>query len=294
MRNRVKQASAEVLSKNNSTTYLVVHRLLKNPSAIVGMVILTVIIMMAVFAPLIAPYSYSEFVGSKLKSPSTEFLFGTDELGRDIFSRIVYGARYSLALGFISTIASVIIGVFFGAICGYFGGIVDDVIMRIFDIVQSIPYILLCITVATVLGNGFDKTIIALAITGTPQYVRIMRVSVMSVKKMDYVEAATSINCSTPRIIFKHIVKNSFAPLIVQATLGVAMQILSAATLSFIGLGVQAPTPEWGAMLNTGKDYIKHYPHVVIAPGLMIVLVVYALNVIGDALRDALDPKLKN
>ena len=220
-------------------------------------------------------------------------LCGTDEMGRDIFSRLLYGGRASLSLGFLATIISTIIGMFIGSVVGYFGGVVDTVVMRFVDILQAIPGILLAIAISACLGSGFVNTIIALSIGGIPMTVRLLRGSIMGVRKMEYLEAAQTINCSVPRLIIKHILPNSISPIIVSVTMGIGNTILMAASLSYIGLGVQPPTPEWGAMLSAARTYMRDYPHMVLFPGLAIAIVVLSLNMLGDGLRDALDPKLK-
>jgi peptide/nickel transport system permease protein len=294
------QASAVVLKlaktkKKRQDTFSVAFRTLaRNPSAMIGLVIIVVISLVAIFSPLIMPYSVTKIdIRHAYALPSSTHLLGTDDLGRDILSRIMFGARYSLMLGIFSTILGLVAGIIIGSISGYFGGWVDDVIMRFFDIIQAIPGILLSITVATVLGAGLIPTMLSLAIASVPMYARILRAQILSVRKMEYVEAAIAINCSVPRIISDHIIPNAITPLIVQAAMGVAQQILAAATLSFVGLGVQPPTPEWGAMLTAGRAFIRDHPHIVLFPGLMIIITVLSLNMIGDGLRDALDPKLK-
>lgn len=273
----------------------VLHRLKKNKVAMVGLVVLIILILLAFLSPWIMPFDYTEMnMTNMYASPSLEHIFGCDELGRDIFSRLLYGSRASLGLGIIATAVSTIIGIIIGALVGYYGGWLDNVIMRLLDIFQAIPGMLLAIAISAALGPGFSNTILALAIGGVPMTVRLLRGSIMSIRNQEYIEAAEKINCSKLRTIFVHILPNSVAPLIVSVTMGIGNTILMAASLSYIGLGVQPPTPEWGAMLSAGKAVITKYPHLCIFPGLCIMLVVLAFNMLGDGLRDALDPKLKS
>jgi peptide/nickel transport system permease protein len=252
------------------------------------------LLLMAIFAPLIAPYPYAkQDLTHTRAAPSAQHIFGTDELGRDIFSRIIWGSRFSLSIGFLSVLLGTAVGMVLGANAGYFGGVVDDLIMRVMDVVQSIPGILLVITISVVLGPGLINTLIALSIGGIPMGCRLTRAAVLGVRHQEYLEAAISINASTPRIILNHVLPNSFAPVLVSATMSIGNVIMSAAMLSFIGLGVQPPTPEWGAMIASGRSLIRSCPWMVTFPGIFIMLTVLALNLFGDGLRDALDPKLK-
>jgi len=215
-------------------------------------------------------------------------------LGRDIFSRIIYGGRYSLQIGFGAVALACSIGVMMGSLAGFYGGKLDLILMRVLDVMQSIPGLLMSIAVSATLGSGIGNCIIALSVSTIPGYARMMRATMLNIRDMEYVEAARSVNAKDSRIIFRHMLPNALAPTIVQATMGIAQAILVAAMLSFIGLGVQPPTPEWGAMLSEGRNYIRDYPHLVLFPGLAIVLAVLSLNMLGDGLRDALDPRLKN
>lgn len=280
--------------KENSSVMAVLKRLSGNKSAMLGLIIIIILIASAIFAPILAPYGYEEIdVIHAFQGPSLQHWFGTDNLGHDIFSRCLYGGRYSLLIGVCTVALSLAGGLILGSISGYFGGLVDNVIMRFLDIIQSIPGQLLAIAVSAVLGTGLDKCVIALAIASCSGYARILRASIMSIRKSEYLEAAISINCSNRRIIMRHILPNTISPLIVQATMGIASAILSAAGLSFIGLGVQPPTPEWGAMLSAGRSYIRDYSYMILSPGILIMLTVLSFNMLGDGLRDALDPKLK-
>ncbi len=231
---------------------------------------------------------------SRFALPSLEHLLGCDEVGRDILSRILYGAKFTLSIGILSTAFSCVFGIILGAISGYFGGIVDTLIMRILDIFQAFPNILLAIAISTVLGKGFDKVIYAIGISGIPAFARMMRANILTIRDSEYIEAASSINCTTFRIITRHVIPNAIAPLIVQVAMGIASAALAASGLSFLGFGVQAPTPEWGAMLASARGYMRDYPHMVIIPGIFIMLTVLSFNLVGDAIRDALDPKLRD
>lgn len=280
--------------KNMQGFHGVLHRMSKNKLAMLGLFIILVLIFMAIFADFVAPYDYAtNDLDNQFAGPSLQHPFGQDEFGRDILSRVIYGSRISLKVGFISVSIALIIGSFIGAVTGYFGGKIDTLLMRFIDILQAIPDILLAIAIVASLGPGLGNLMIAVGIAGIPGYARIVRSAVMSIVDMEFIEAARAGGSSDFRIIFKHIIPNCMAPIIVQATLGVAYAILNAAGLSFIGLGLEPPTPEWGAMLSGGRDYIRSYSHLTLFPGLAIVITIFALNVLGDGLRDALDPKLK-
>ncbi|MGN1019727.1 MAG: ABC transporter permease [Aristaeellaceae bacterium] len=273
----------------------VMHRLSKNKVAMAGLVVMLFMIALAILSPWISPYDYTATSkADRYALPSAEHWFGCDGMGRDIFSRILYGARASLMLGLCSTLVSTLVGVLLGSLVGYFGGWVDNLVMRLLDIIQAIPGMLLSIAISAALGSGIGNTILALSIGGIPMTVRLLRGSILTVRKQEYIEAAEKINCSRFRVITSHILPNSIAPVIVSVTMGIGNTILQAASLSYIGLGVQPPTPEWGAMLSEGKAVITKYPHLCIFPGLAIMVVVLALNMLGDGLRDAMDPKLKN
>ncbi len=270
-------------------------RLKKNKMALVGLVILIILAVVAIFAPLIAP---SDFAKQNLREtfrfPSMQHIFGTDEFGRDILSRVIYGARISLLIGFIVVGISLIIGGFLGAIAGFYGGFIDNFVMRLMDMILAIPSLLLAIAIIAALGPGLINLMIAVGIANIPGYARTVRAAVMSIKNMEYIEAARASGSSDLRIILKHTLPNSMAPIIVQSTLGVAHAILTAAGMSYIGLGVGPPIPEWGAMLSGGRLYIRDYAYMSIFPGIAIMITILALNLLGDGLRDALDPKLKN
>jgi peptide/nickel transport system permease protein len=272
----------------------VIFRLRKSPLAVFGFLFILFLIFVAIFADVLAPYPYQkQNLLRSYESPSKEFLLGTDEFGRDIMSRLIYGARVSLQVGFIAVGIALVIGGMLGATAGYYGGRIDNTIMRVMDVLLSIPQTLLAIGRAAALGPGLFNLMIAVGISAVPNYARIVRGSVLSIREMEFIEAARAVGSSDVRIIMKHIIPNSMAPIIVQSTLGVASAILNAAGLSFIGLGIQPPYPEWGAMLSGGRQYIRDYSHLTLYPGLAIMLTILALNFLGDGLRDALDPKLK-
>jgi peptide/nickel transport system permease protein len=260
----------------------VLFRLKKSPLAMVGLLVVTLLVVVALFADVLAPYSYSkQHLTHMFEGPSKNFLLGPDEFGRDILSRLIYGARISLMVGFIAVSIALLGGGVLGAISGYYGGWIDNAIMRVMDVLLSIPQTLLAIAIAASLGPGLFNLMIAVGVSSMPQYARIVRSSVLSIRGMEFIEAAHAVGSSDMRIIFKHILPNSMAPIIVQATLGVAFAILNAAGLSFIGLGIQPPYPEWGAMLSGGRQYIRDYPHLTLYPGLAIMITSWRLNFLG-------------
>ena len=266
----------------------------ENRMAVLGMFVLIALMLTAVFARQIAPYPYDyQDHSMKYLAPCREHLFGTDNLGRDIFSRIVYGARSSLLVGILASLFSAAAGAVIGAAAGFYGRQVDNVIMRFIDVCMAIPSTLLAISICAAFGSGFRNVIIAVGIASTPAYARIVRASILSIKEQEFVEAARCIGGGDLRIIVRHIFPNCLPPVIVQTTMGAARSIQEAAALSFIGLGVMPPNPEWGAMLSASRNYIRDYPWMVVFPGLAIMLTVFALNLFGDGLRDAIDPKLK-
>lgn len=288
-------AEGKKRKKKESRFLSTLSRLKKNKMAMAGLIIVCLILLMALFAPLIAPYGYEEQdLAHMFSSPSSDHWMGTDNLGRDIFSRLVYGSRQSLKIGFLSVLMASVIGITLGAIAGYYGGKVDNILMRFLDVFQSVPAMLMSIAIAATLGAGMNNAIVAIGIGTVPIYARMTRAQFLSIRGMEYVEAAVAINAKDPRIIAKHILPNALSPMIVQMTMGVAGAILTAASLSFIGLGAQPPLSEWGAMLSAGRSYIRDYPHLVMFPGITIMITVLSLNMLGDGLRDALDPRLKN
>ena len=271
------------------------HKFAKRKTAVVGLVVIVIMAFCAIFAPMIAPYDYTAVDPiHAFQSPSGEHWFGTDVLGRDIFSRMLYGGRYSLSISLCSEGLGFCIAVVIGAIAGYFGGLVENVILRLCDVLQSLPSILLCIVVSQCLGTGLGATIIALSISGIPTLIRLLRSSMISVRELEYVEAARAINAKKPVIMFKHVVSNCLAPVLVASTGAIGYKIITSASLSFLGLGIQEPMPEWGAMIAAGKAYFRYHPFLVIIPGIVIAVCCLSLNLIGDGVRDALDPKLNS
>nr|WP_188633423.1 nickel transporter permease [Lentibacillus kapialis] len=268
--------------------------LLKSKTSLIGFCIIFILIVTAIFAPLIATHSPTEqSILNQYQTPSSEHWLGTDALGRDIFSRIIYGTRISIQIGVIAVGISMIIGVLLGSVAGYFGKWADQIIMRFVDILLAFPSILLAIALVAVLGPSLRNAMIAVGIIGIPQFARIIRSAVLSVKETEYIEAARAIGAKHGRTLMQHVLPNCIAPIIVQATLSVGTAILDAAGLSFLGLGAQPPTPEWGAMLSDGRAALQNAPWVITFPGLAIFFVVIGFNLFGDGLRDALDPKLK-
>lgn len=271
------------------------RQLRRNRFAIIGFTIITIFILIAIFAPVLTSYTYDDQVlVDRLKPPSEQYWLGTDHLGRDIFTRLVYGARVSLMVGFFAVTGALVLGTLLGVIAGYFGRWVDMLISRIFDILLAFPSILLAIAIVAILGPSLQNALLAIAIINIPIFGRLVRSRVISLREEEYIMAAKAQGMKNGRIIFHHILPNSIAPIIVQSTLGFGTAILEAAALGFLGLGAQPPTPEWGQMLADSRDFIQLAPWTVIVPGVAIMLVVLGFNLIGDGLRDALDPKMKN
>ncbi len=270
------------------------HRLLRNKLAIAGLVIMGIFILTAIFAPLLTPYSPTvQQLTERRLPPSFAHPLGMDDLGRDILSRIIFGTRKSLQVGVLSVSMAIVLGTLIGALSGYIGGWFDILIMRVMDIVMAFPALLLAIAIVTILGPGLINMLYAIAIVSVPAYARIVRASVLGVKAQDYVIAAKALGCSSARTLIRHVLPNCLTPIIVQGTLGIGTAILDAAGLSFLGLGAQPPTPEWGAMLGQGRYAIFSAPHIVLFPGLAIMFTVLGFNLLGDGLRDALDPRLR-
>lgn len=270
-------------------------QLRKNKLAVFGALIIIFFILVAIVAPFFTPYEYDELhAGERLTAPSAENWFGTDDLGRDIYTRIVYGARISLLVGFFAVTGALVMGTFLGIIAGFFGGWVDMLISRIFDVLLAFPSILLAIAIVAILGPSLQNALLAIAIINIPIFGRLVRSRVLSIREEEYILAAKAQGMKNSRILFHHILPNSTAPIIVQATLSFGTAILEAAALGFLGLGAQAPMPEWGKMLSDSRQYIQSAPWTVLFPGLSIMLVVLGFNMFGDGLRDALDPKMKN
>lgn len=270
-------------------------RFKKNKLAVLGVVLFIVLLLLAIFANSIVSYdkAIEQNMPNRLQSPSFQNILGTDEYGRDEFARIVHGSRISLIIGLGVVILSIGIGSFVGAAIGYYGGRFDMIMMRFIDVLMAIPGIILFMAIMTAFGNGVINIIIAISVSSIPRFIRIIRSSVMSIKDAEFIEAAKITGCSTFRIIVKHILPNVMGPVIVQATLNVASVILMAASLSYLGLGINPPTPEWGSMMAGGEKFMRSVPHLIIIPGIFILLTTMAMNLMGDGLRDALDPKLK-
>ncbi len=270
------------------------RRFRRNRLAMVGLTFIVFLALVAIFAPLIAPYSITERTsGSARQAPSLDHLFGTDAIGRDVFSRVVFGARVSLKIGILATIISLTIGLLLGSVSGYFGGLADTLIMRLTDVFLAIPYIVLAVAIATVLGRSENAIIIILGLTGWLGIARIVRSSFLSLKRLEYVEAAMALGFSRARIMFRHILPNALQPIIIFGTIAVGAVILSEAALSFVGVGPQEPTPAWGLMVSAGRSSLTNAPHMLFFPGAAIFLTVLSFVFVGDGLRDALDPKLK-
>lgn len=272
----------------------------KNKGSVAGLIVIVIAIFVALFASVLAPHSPNlinsnelSLVPFFLEGGNTTYLLGTDDLGRDLLSRLIYGSQVSLAVGFCVVIISLLIGTFFGVLAGYYGSWVDKIIMRITDLIMCLPSILLAIVIVAILGPGIVNAIVAVAIVAIPNFVRIIRAQVMVEKNKQYVMAAKLFGASDYRIMFIEILPNCMAPLIVQATLGFSDGILNVAALGFLGLGAQAPMSEWGTMLSDARNYIESAPWMVTFPGLCILIIVLSFNLLGDGLRDALDPRLK-
>ncbi len=283
----------EELKRDTEFRQVLMH-LRRNRGAMVGLIVLAVFLICAVFAPLLAPYDPTDSnLGRALEKPSAEHILGTDELGRDSFSRILFGSRISLAIGLISVSIGLVVGVPLGALSGFYGGKFDLFMQRLIDILIAFPGILLAIVVVTILGVGVENVMIAVGVASIPIYTRLVRGSVLSVKEEGYVAAARALGIGNTRIIIRHILPNCLGPIIVQSTFQIATAILWAAGLGFLGLGAQPPNPEWGAMLSKGREYIRVAHHLTTYPGLAILFMVLGFNLVGDGLRDALDPKFR-
>ncbi len=288
----------------NSLLHNALRHLLRKRSAVVGMVMLGFLVTIAIFAPLIAPYDPTEILdNAKRNTPpcihllgcpadQVQHLFGIDGNSRDFFSRVIFGSRLSLQIGIVSVSFAIVIGTLLGAVASYGGGWLDNVTMRVMDVLLAFPSLLLAIAIVAVLGPGLINTLLAISIVSIPHYARIVRSSVLSVKEMDFVTATRALGASPARILFQRILPNALTPLIVQGTLGIATAILDAAALSFLGLGAQPPTPEWGLMLGEERNNVFNAPYLLFIPGTAIVITVLGFNLLGDGLRDALDPRL--
>ena len=283
--------------KRNSPAREIWRRFKKNKAAMLGLGIFSVMVLLAVFADVICDYDtqvIAQDVANRLKAPSPDHWFGTDAYGRDIFARVVHGARISIIIGLAATVGSVCISGILGSIAGYYGGRIDNAIMRVLDTFLAIPGELLAMDIVASLGPSMTNLLIAVTIARIPPFTRVIRSSILTVIDQDYIESAIASGARDSYIIVKHILPNAMGPIIIQATMGVGRMILTAAGMSFIGMGVQPPLPEWGSMLAEGRDFMRYSPYITLFPGLAIILTSLALNLLGDGLRDALDPKLKN
>jgi len=283
--------------KKRSQLSLIWHRLSRNKLAMLGLFLMTTILTLAFCADLIADYNQTVVgmnIMERLQPPSAKHWFGTDGYGRDVFARVVHGSRLSLSLSIVSMAVAVAVGSLIGAISGYYGGKIDDVLMRLMDMLLAIPPMLMSISIVAALGRSMVNLMLALALAYMPVFARVIRSSILSVKGQEFVEAAKACGTSDARIIMRHIVPNAVGPIIVQATLAMGSAILTISSLSFMGMGIQPPQPEWGTMLYEGRDLIRTSPYLVVFPGLAIAVSVLSLNLLGDGLRDALDPRLKN
>lgn len=279
-------------NRKKSRFQIVWRRLRKNKLAVVGLVVILVMMVLAVAAPALSPYPYDQQdYTAILAEPSAEHLLGTDEYGRDIFSRLLCGTRYSFEFGILSVVVGAAIGIAYGSISGFFGGRTDNILMRVLDIYQSIPMMILAIALAASMGPGMKSSVIAIGVATMPVYARLIRGSLLEIRGMEYIEACTAVNAQRWRILIKHMIPNAISPVIVTLTMSVGLNVLCGASLSFIGLGAQAPLPEWGAMLSAGRAYMRDYPRLVWYPGMMIMILVLSFNLFGDGLRDALDPR---
>ena len=288
-------AKAEKKTKRRSKFAGIMHRLKKNKAAMISLVVLIIVLLVGIFGQYIAPYRYDEQDYSlSYAKPSREHLLGCDQLGRDIFSRLIYATKQSLQLGILATGIAAVIGVTIGCIAGFYGGWVDNLLMRLLDIYQSVPMFLLCVSLAAVMGPSLRNAVLAIGIATVPLPARLMRASILTVRSQEYIEASRMCNASSFRLIVSHIIPNAIAPIIVSVTMTVGMNILSGASLSYIGLGAQPPIPEWGAMVADARNVMRDHAVLAAYPGICIMITVLACNLLGDGLRDALDPRLKN
>lgn len=271
------------------------RRATKSFSSKLGCFLLLFIVLACLVGPFLSPYGINDVdLMNMYAGPSKAHLLGCDGMGRDMLTRLLYGGRYSLALGICASLFGAAVGVVIGSIGGYFGGVTETIIMRFMDVWSALPGTMLCILVSNAMGSGFFATVIALTVGGIPGTVRMIRGQILSERSKEYIEAAQSINCSSATIMFKHLLPNVIQPVIVTTTMGIGSTMIMAASLSYIGLGIQPPNPEWGAMLTEGRTYIRTNPHLLLVPGIAIALTVFAINLMGDGVRDALDPKLRD
>lgn len=289
--------STNITIKKTSQLRMIFRRFMKNRLAVFGLCLFIVLAVSSLSAGLFLDYDktcLTHHMAERLQSPNANHWFGTDRYGRDVFARILFGGRISLFVGAATILISLSLGSVIGATAGYYGGKVDNILMRIMDVFLAIPSILMAISIVAALGNGMGNLMVALSVSSVPRFARIVRSSILTVKGQDFVEAAKAYGCKNSKIIFRHILPNAIGPIIVQASLSMASTILMISSLSFVGLGLPSSIPEWGAMLSDAKEYMRYNPYLIIFPGIAIILAVMAFNLIGDGLRDALDPKLRN
>lgn len=270
-------------------------RLVKSGSSKLGLILLIFMILFCVVGPFLSPYGVNDIDPTMIDAtPCATHWFGCDSMGRDLLTRLMFGGRYSLLLGISASLFSGLLGIIIGCIAGYFGGMTETLLMRFTDVWSALPGMMLCILISTVVGAGFFPTVVALSIGSVPGCVRMIRGQILAEREKEYIEAAQSIKCSKFTIMFKHLLPNVIQPMIIIMTMGIGSTITMAAGLSYIGLGIQPPTPEWGAMLADGRNFIREFPHLITFPGIAIAITVLAINLLGDGLRDALDPKMRN
>jgi len=281
-------------SRRASSFRIILHELMKSPLVVFGLGVVLAVAFLAIFAPYIAPYDPTEIHFDAVTAPpSSTYILGTDDMGRDILSRIIYGARIDLLVGLLTVLGAIAIGLPLGAIAAYRGGWTDEIVMRITDMFLSFPSLVLAMALAAALGPGLIHAMEAMLITWWPWYTRLIRGQVLSIKENTYIEAAKALGANDFRVVIRHVLPNSFAPIIVQGTMDIGNAILTAAALSFIGLGAQPPQPEWGAMITIGRNYLQQYWWMATFPGLAILLTVLGFNLFGDGLRDSFDPRLR-
>lgn len=289
-----RKAKSNAIREGSSLGREAFKRLKRNRTAIVGMTIIVLLLLLAIFADFIAPYHYAkQDYSAILQPPSAQHWFGTDQLGRDVFSRCVYGARYSIPIGLACVLSSLIVGGLIGSTAAFFGGQADTILMRIMDVFQSIPSMLMSIAIIAALGNGVSKLIMAITITFMPAFAKTCRAAIFTVKGNEYIESSRAIGSEGFNLLFRHMIPNGVGPIIISAVSMMASSIMIVSTLSYLGLGISPPTPEWGVLLSDGKEYLRGSPYLVMFPGLMIMIAVFGFNLFGDGLRDALDPRLK-
>ena len=292
----MEQISKTKQYKKRSQFQEIVHRFSKNKGAMLGLAFIIILILFAVFADVMFDYEaevIKQNIPERLMAPCKEHILGTDKYGRDLFARIIYGTRASLPVGLVAVLIALVVGVVFGAAAGFFGGKVDNIIMRFMDIFAAVPSVLMAIALVAVMGEGILSLMVAVGVAAVPAFSRVVRAAVLSVRNQEYVESARAIGKNSWEIIMGHILPNCLSPIIVQVSLRIASSIILASGLSYLGLGVPAPTPEWGALLSAGREFMRDHVNLTLFPGLAIMLTVIAFNLVGDGLRDAMDPKLK-